>query len=89
MDCDYVVYNIPATARKTKKWLVIHAGFCDTWTEFLGDYFAPDMGLNIIGLRPCGGYENSLCAATHGYDVCAALHVSWFLPPLHPTAVAP
>lgn len=88
MDCDYVLYNIPATARNTKKWLVIHAGGCDTYTEDLGDFFAPDMELNIFGLRPCGGFADSLCAASHDYDICNALHLSWHLPALHPT-IAP
>jgi hypothetical protein len=88
MDCDYAVYEIPATARDTKKWLVIHAAGCDTWTGALGDFFASDMQLNIFGLRPCGGYEDSLCAAAHDYDICTALHISWYMPALHPT-VAP
>src|SRR5271163_2490926 len=85
MDCDYVLYNIPAQSRITQKWLVIHAGECDTYTEKLGDFFAPDMQLNIFGLRPCGGYEDSLCAAAHDYNVCTAFHISWYMPPLHPT----
>ncbi|ODA83802.1 hypothetical protein RJ55_02318 [Drechmeria coniospora] len=87
MDCDYVIYNIPATARQTRKWIVIHAGACDTYTEFLGDYFAPTLGLNIFGLRPCGGFEDSLCAARHDYDSCIALHASWFMP--HPLGTSP
>jgi hypothetical protein len=84
MDCDYVVYNIPA-ANHTNKWIVIHAGGCDTYTEDLGDFFAPDLQLNIFGLRPCGGFANSLCAAAHGYDICAALHTSWAMPAINPT----
>jgi len=88
MDCDYVLYNIPATTRTTQKWIVIHAAGCDTWTGALGDYFAPDLQLNLYGLRPCGGYQDSLCAAAHNYDICTALHISWYLPALHPT-VAP
>ncbi|KAI5461830.1 hypothetical protein BGZ63DRAFT_444589 [Mariannaea sp. PMI_226] len=85
MDCDYVVYNIPTTRRNTKKWLVIHAGGCDTYTEDLGDFFAPDMGLNIFGLRPCGGFADSLCASQHDYDICTMIHIPWLLPALHPT----
>jgi hypothetical protein len=90
MDCDYVLYNVPSSTRpSTKKWIVIHAGGCDTYTEDLGDYFAPDLGLNLFGIRPCGGFEDSLCAATHGYDECAALHISWGFPSLQPTDFAP
>jgi hypothetical protein len=85
MDCDYAVYNIPAPSRVTDKWLVIHAGGCDTYTEDLGDFFAPDMDLNIFGIRPCGGFEESLCAAVHNYDICEALHISWYFPALDPT----
>ena len=85
MDCDYALYNIPATTRNTKKWIVIHAAGCDTWTGALGDYFAPDLQLNLYGLRPCGGYQDSLCAAAHDYDICTALHISWYMPALHPT----
>lgn len=88
MDCDYVLYNIPATGRNTSKWLVIHAGGCDTFTAELGDFFAPDLALNIWGLRTCGGFRDSLCASRHNYDSCDALHISWFMPPLHPT-IAP
>jgi hypothetical protein len=88
MDCDYVVYNIPTTTRETKKWIVIHAAGCDTWTGALGDYFAPDMELNLFGLRPCGGYEDSLCNANADFDLCTALHISWYFPAIHPT-VAP
>ena len=54
MDCGYVLYNIPATARSTKKWVVIYAGGCYTCIEGLGDFFGPNMGLNIFGLCPCG-----------------------------------
>ena len=89
MDCDYVLYNIPASQRTTQKWLVIHAGVCDTFTEKLGDFFAPDMQLNIFGLRPCGGYQDSLCAAAHDYNVCSAFHISWYFPSLLPTTFAP
>lgn len=82
MDCDYAVYNIPTTQRETNKWLVIHAGMCDSYTEDLGDFFSVDMGLNIFGLRPCGGFVNSLCASVHGFDSCVALHSSWLFPAL-------
>lgn len=85
MDCDYVLYNVPTTARETKKWLIIHAGGCDDYTENIGDFYAPDMELNIYGLRPCGGFEDSLCASQHGYDECTALHISWGFPSLNPT----
>jgi hypothetical protein len=88
MDCDYILYNIPSTARSTRKWLVIHAGGCDTFTGDLGDFFAPDLELNIFGLRPCGGFQDSLCASRHDYDSCTAFHISWYMPPLHPT-IAP
>lgn len=82
MDCDYAIYNVPAQNRDTNKWLVVHAGVCDSFTEELGDYFAPSMDLNLFGLRQCGGFQNSLCYAVHGFSTCAALHVSWFLPQL-------
>lgn len=39
------------------------------------------MSLNIFGLRPCGGFESSLCLANHQYSICNALHISWSLPP--------
>ncbi|KAH8594642.1 hypothetical protein B0O99DRAFT_624344 [Bisporella sp. PMI_857] len=29
---------------------------------------------------------DSLCAATHEYDICKATHVSWYVLALHPTA---
>lgn len=57
MNCDYVIYNIPTTTRITEKWLVIHSGGCDTFTGELGDFFAPDLELNIFGLRPCGDFK--------------------------------
>lgn len=88
MDCDYVIYNVPTTKRNTNKWLVIHAGGCDTYTENLGDFFSTDMWLNVFGLRPCGGFIDSACAAKHNYDICEATHISWYFPALHPT-IAP
>lgn len=88
MNCDYVIYNIPTTTRITEKWLVIHSGGCDTFTGELGDFFAPDLELNIFGLRPCGGFQDSLCASLHDYDPCNAFHISWYFPSLHPT-IAP
>lgn len=84
MDCDYVLYNIPSPTRTTNKWIVIHAGGCDTYTEYLGDFFAPDMRLNLYGLRPCGGFDDSECYAASGYDICTALHISWYFPALNP-----
>ena len=85
MDCDYAVYNVPSVSQSTQKWLVIHAGGCDTFTGGLGDFFAPNLGLNIFGLRPCGGFQDSLCANLHDYDPCKAFHVSWYMPPVHMT----
>ncbi|KYK58749.1 hypothetical protein DCS_05767 [Drechmeria coniospora] len=85
MDCDYVVYNVPTEARDTKKWIVIHSGGCDTNTGEIGDFFAVSLGLNLFGLRPCGGFADSLCASRHDYSQCNAFHISWYMPQLHPT----
>lgn len=87
MDCDYALYNVPATGPDADKWLVIHAGGCDTYTENLGDFFALDMDLSLFGIRPCGGFEDSLCASRHNYDSCDAFHISWLFPALQPTHV--
>lgn len=89
MDCDYALYNVPTTARTTKKWIVIHSGGCDTYADLLGDFFAPDLALNLFGLRPCGGFVDSLCASRHDYDICTTIHLSFIFTPLHPTAVVP
>eukprot|EP00457_Paulinella_chromatophora_P008259 gb/GEZN01008290.1/.p1 GENE.gb/GEZN01008290.1/~~gb/GEZN01008290.1/.p1 ORF type:complete len:353 (+),score=39.84 gb/GEZN01008290.1/:170-1228(+) len=80
MDCDIVVFNVPAR-RPTSKWLVIHAGGCDTDTEHIGDYFAAEKTWNYFGLRPCAGLVQSKCIAEYQFDVCLTLHMSWVASP--------
>ncbi|KAL4437128.1 hypothetical protein ABPG75_004267 [Micractinium tetrahymenae] len=69
MDCDYVIYDIPAE-EPTNKWIVVHAGDCDNWTAEMGDYFSKAAGTNLFGLRQ---------------SRCDALHISWTMPDQPPT----
>lgn len=75
MDCEVMFTSIPAKTA-SKKWIVIHAGGCDTDTEVSGDYFSKDGKYNYFSLRPCAGMAESKCLAAYNGDICSALHMT-------------
>ncbi|KAK9819689.1 hypothetical protein WJX72_001169 [[Myrmecia] bisecta] len=77
MDCDYVIYDVKAEA-PSNKYIVIHAGGCDTYTEVIGDWAYNATGYNLFGLRPCVGIDTQTC--TLNRSVCVTIHVSWTMP---------
>lgn len=82
MDCDYVIYDIPAP-EPTDKWIVVHAGDCDNWTAEMGDYFSKAAETNLFGLRQCMGLNDDTCVLNRSR--CDALHISWTMPDQPPT----
>ena len=67
----------------SNKWVVVHAGQCDLYTELIGDYFAREAqggknrDYNYFGLRPCGGLVESACLYAQNGSLCDAIHISW------------